>query len=498
MLIAESPLLAAAIVAVIGLAIIPWMLHQPTRTRIGFGVVYLGLYTVALGRAGIQPIHPAPAEFQAEARALVQGLQLLWWFVFARSLIAIGRVFLLYRHKLRERKFATDLLAGVVYLAVAISVTGLVFEVPVTGLLATSGVVAIVLGLALQSTVSDLFAGIALTIERPYRIGDLIGLEGDVQGTVIEISWRATHIMTAAQDDMIVPNSVIAKSRIINYSFPVRVHGVSFSVSLDDRTPPLRGIEILEQALLQCRSVLRTPECQVRASHFGSASIGYSVSFFVDRAEVTAQTKSEVLALIHRHVQWAGVSLGRSRQDVRVHAESDGAIHDRAGAGNILDRIPILSDLSETEREALGALLSRRQFGEGEVVYEQGQTGDSVFVIETGVVSVRRTGASGIEEEIARLGPGDVFGSNAVLTGAPRNATVSALERSTLHEIRQESIAPVLNEHAHLRSALSSMFSQHTSSDPKASADLRLGDGAKRIPWLFEQLARFISSDIDI
>jgi small-conductance mechanosensitive channel/CRP-like cAMP-binding protein len=496
-LITETAFLVAATVAIVGLAIIPWAFRQATWTRIGLGLIYLCLYAFVLGRAGIEPVHPAPAAFQAEARVFVQGLQLLWWFVFARCLIAIGRVFLLYRHKLHERKFATDLLAGLVYLAVAVSVTGLVLQVPVTGLLATSGVVAIVLGLALQSTVSDLFAGIALTLERPYRIGDLIGLEGDVQGTVIEITWRATHIMTSAQDDVVVPNSIISKSRIINYSYPVRVHGVSFEVALDDRTSPPRGIEILEHALLQCRSVRRTPRPQATTSHFGSGSIGYSVFFFVDSVEAAAQAKSEVLALIYRHVRWAGVSLGRWRR-VRSGPHLDVPSHDRDGIVGILERTPFLAELSATEREALGAALIRRQIAEGEIVFEQGQPGDSVFVVEAGVVSARRANGAGIEEEIARLGPGDCFGSNAVVTGAPRNATIRALARSTLHEICQENIAPLLKEHEHLRNSLGSMLARYTSGNAMTSTELPPGNSEKPTLQLFKQLARLFSSDIDV
>lgn len=493
-----SPLLVAVFVAVTGLAIMPWVLRQPTRTRIGIVLVYLGLYTFALVRAGILPVQPAPPAFQAGARILVQGLQLLWWFVFARCLIGIGRVFLLYKHKLHERKFATDLLAGLVYLAVSFAVVGLVFELSLTGLLATSGVVAIVLGLALQSTVGDLFSGIALTLERPYRIGDSIGLEGDVEGTVIEISWRATHIMTWAQDDIVVPNSVIAKSRIINYSFPVRVHGVTFRVSLDDRTPPARAIEILDQALLQCRSVLRVPRPQVSTSHFGPTSIGYSVSFFVERFEAAAQAKSEVLALIHRHAEWAGVALGRRRQDVRSDPQPNGPPHDGAQVKNILDRIPIFAGLSATERETLSAALSRRDFSDGEVVFEQGQPSDSLFLIEAGVVGLSRVNESGATEEIGRRGPGDFIGANALMSGVPRIGTVRALARCTLYEVRKESVALLLKGHPHLRVHMSSMLPQDVLLDRGVSKSPADADGTKAKSWLFEQVARLFNLETGV
>jgi len=462
----DEHLLIAGACAVVGLTVIRWVLRQPTRTRIAFGITYLILYSYALIRAGILPVQPAPNTFQAETRLLVQALQLFWWFIFARCLIALGRAFLLFKHKLHERKFATDLLSGFVYLAVLFAVVRLVFELPVTGLIATSGVVAIVLGLALQSTVSDLFSGIALSLEGAYRIGDSIGLEGDVQGTVIEISWRATHIMTWAQDTVVVPNSVIAKSRIINYTFPVRVHGVKFTISLDDRMPPAQGIEMLEQAIVNCRHTLRSPVPEVRATGIGAASVDYSVCFFVESVDTATRATSDVLDLIYRHAAWSGISLARQRQDVRVIAQAQ----DPEPARAVLDRMPLLAALSVSERETLLAALKRRELRGSETVFEQGQTGDSLFLIESGVVSISHHGLGGATEEINRLGPGQYFGENA-LNGAPRNATVRALTHAIVYEIAGADVATILKAHPELQGELDRAF-----------ADLRRSAAASLMP----------------
>jgi len=493
----ESPLLIAAGVALAGLAVISWLLRQPTRTRVGIGLTYLGVFLFVLVRADIAPIRSPAPTFQVDARILAQGLQLFWWYCFARCLITIGRVFLLYKHKLHERKFATDLLAGCVYLAVGFGAFGVVFDAPVTGLLATSGVVAIVLGLALQSTVSDLFAGIALNLERPYRIGDAISLEGDVEGVVTEISWRATHIMTWAQDDLVVPNSVIAKSRIVNHSFPVRVHGVHLDVSLEDRTPPGRAIEMLEQALLQCRSVLRSPRPQVMTSRLGMTSIGYSISFFVDRYETTSQAKSEVLVLIHRNAAWAGVPLGRSRRDLHVAAPPNGPIPERASATSVLDRVPTFSELPAAEREALSAALIPKSVAAGEAVFEQGQAGDSLFLVEAGVLSVTRARQDGASDEIARLGPSDFFGANSVITGGPRTATVRALTRATLYEIRKVDIAPLLAQHGDLSNHLGPLFPLRAASD-RAAAGPVSRDGTNPISRLLDQIAHLFNTETGV
>jgi small-conductance mechanosensitive channel len=83
-------------------------------------------------------------------------------------------------------------------------------------MLATFGVIAIVLGLALQSTLADVFSRVAVGLERPYKLGDLLWVEGDIEGMVVQVSRKSTQIRTRQNNIAIVPNSVIAKSRLVN------------------------------------------------------------------------------------------------------------------------------------------------------------------------------------------------------------------------------------------------------------------------------------------
>src|SRR5438552_1625240 len=85
-------------------------------------------------------------------------------------------------------------------IVLALGVIAYVFDLPVQGLIATSGAIAIILGLALQSTLSDVFSGLVLSFSRPYRPDDWIKLEGGTEGRVIEMNWRATHILTPQRD----------------------------------------------------------------------------------------------------------------------------------------------------------------------------------------------------------------------------------------------------------------------------------------------------------
>src|SRR5262249_15053299 len=156
--------------------------------------------------------------------------------------------------------------------AAAFAVIAYVFDLPVQGLLATSGVIAIVLGLALQSTLNDVFSGLVLSLSRPYRPGDWINIEGGTEGKVIEMNWSATHVLTTRRDLAIVPNSTIAKSKILNVSFP---SSITVVVQLSSKTPPASGTNILELAVLISRSILAVPRPSVRVVSIDSAQTGY-------------------------------------------------------------------------------------------------------------------------------------------------------------------------------------------------------------------------------
>src|ERR1700675_5097680 len=99
------------------------------------------------------------------------------------------------------------------------------------GLLATSGVLAIVLGLALQNTLADVFAGIAFGIEAPFNVGDRISVADKIEGTVVQMNWRSIRIHTDGDDVAIVPNSVVANSDIVNRSFPTRLRSAFIEFS---------------------------------------------------------------------------------------------------------------------------------------------------------------------------------------------------------------------------------------------------------------------------
>lgn len=127
-------------------------------------------------------------------------LEAIWWLGAAWLAAGFLRAFVVLGRQPRESKMVQDLLAGLIYLAATFAIIAYVYDLPVKGLLATSGALAIIIGLALQSSLGDVFSGIVLNIERPYRVGVWIILDDTLQGKVIETNWRATHIRSCGPE----------------------------------------------------------------------------------------------------------------------------------------------------------------------------------------------------------------------------------------------------------------------------------------------------------
>jgi small-conductance mechanosensitive channel len=148
---------------------------------------------------------------------------------------------------------------GVVYLGTALSILAFVFGVPIGTLVATSGVVAIILGLALQNTLSDVFSGIALSLGRPFVIGDWILLSDGTEGRVVESTWRSTHLLTGANNVVVLPNSFLAKLGLTNISRPDETHLLILVVRVAPTRMPSIILDVMRSVLLSCNSIAKEP-----------------------------------------------------------------------------------------------------------------------------------------------------------------------------------------------------------------------------------------------
>jgi small-conductance mechanosensitive channel len=257
------------------------------------------------------------------ANIVIAVLVIAWWylaaFLAARLIRHVSPRFLFpFDRQPRRRKILSDLVAGLIYLGAVFGVLKFAFHQPIEGLLATSGVVAVVLGLALQSTLADLFSGIAINIEDPFRAGDWISVDGTNEGQVVEINWRATRMRDRNGDTLVIPNSQIAKSRVTNHSLPERAHPSSISIDIEAEQPADEVGKILISAALDAKHVLRAPSPDVTVQAIRSRTASYCVSFYVaDYADIpTAQAES--LKQVLSRVANASLRLARPQTEFIV------------------------------------------------------------------------------------------------------------------------------------------------------------------------------------
>src|SRR5258708_1714814 len=176
--------------------------------------VFFAIDTVLIVALIGSPLNPVYRPQDLPREFWLQILACWWWGLAARELISFLALLTTLRRAAMENKLLFDVIAGTIYVCAALAMMGFVFRWPLQGLLATSGIIAIVLGLPLQSTLNHLFSGISLTIEKPYRPGDEILLQGGVEGEVIQVNWRSPHQTNSAHDLVFILNIAIAHMRV--------------------------------------------------------------------------------------------------------------------------------------------------------------------------------------------------------------------------------------------------------------------------------------------
>src|SRR5580658_6679017 len=192
----DADLALSVVVLLLALVLPRLLLRSPVWLAMGGRLLAFVVLTVLIEEGMGLPLAPRFAPGMARHDLLQRTVEAGWWVLAGRVAVGAARLFVVLENRPRETRILSDLLAGAIYVTTALAVVTVAFSVPLGGLLATSVVIAIVLGLALQSTLSDVFSGIAVGLERPYKPGDLLWAEGGIEGQVLQVNWRSTQIAT--------------------------------------------------------------------------------------------------------------------------------------------------------------------------------------------------------------------------------------------------------------------------------------------------------------
>lgn len=302
-------------------------------------------------------------------------------------------------------------------------------------ILATTAVGAVVIGFALQETLGNLFAGLAIQIEKPFRVGHWVTIGGK-DGIVREITWRATKIRTKAGNLVIVPNSALARDTITNYTEPTPQTRFELELGVDYRVAPNDVKDVILDAIRDEPLIDRTKPVDVLIVGFADSGITYRV-----RVWTTDFSADDVL----RDRLWKAAYYAFQRRDITIpfpvrvnlDAQTSRPIDaERVAAEALFRQVPIFAELSTVQRAELATASRLTPYGRGETIVRQGEAGASMFVLARGEAIVRLDPSG---TEVARFAePGAFFGEMSLLTGEPRTASVVALTDCDLFEIAVE------------------------------------------------------------
>jgi len=265
---------------------------------------------------------------------LSRAFDVLWW-VFPAMLVnvAIDRFVWKPAEASSGRPVPTLLrysVASVVYVLAFFGVVAFVYDYRLTGLLATSGVLAMVVGLAVQLNITNIFAGVALNLERPFRVGDWIMIHGrtpdpehGVIGMVVDINWRTTRLRTADDTEIVIPNGAISEKTITNFMSPGEMSRFELFFSVDQSVPPETVIPVIQGALASVTGAekggpLADPAPTTRIHRATENGVEYVVRYRLVPREVSPhKARHTINEAVIRSLREAGIELAIPRRRIR-------------------------------------------------------------------------------------------------------------------------------------------------------------------------------------
>jgi small-conductance mechanosensitive channel/CRP-like cAMP-binding protein len=347
------------------------------------------------------------------------------------------------------------------------------FGVDLTPFLATSAVLGAVVGLALQDTLGNLFAGISIHTEEPFRVGDWVSM-GDSEGRVEQMSWRAVRLRTWYGDTVTVPNNEAARHAIKNFTAPREPHSRLLFIGVSYRTPPNRVLAVLGDITEQVDLVLKVPAPLFRVVSYGDFAIQYEIRYFVARYDDYRAAEGEINRLIWYHFRRHGIEIPFPIRDVYLHQPAEQPVREESASVRLeraLRGIDLFVPLTDDERRAAAASFSQLHYAAGERIIGEGEPGDSFFVVDRGEVEVSKK-LGGKDRPLARLMSGQFFGEMALLTGETRSATVVAAADVDVFRLDKAGFQKIIAGNPSIAVGISEILAERRDAQSQAAGDI--------------------------
>jgi len=213
-----------------------------------------------------------------------------------------------------------DMTIKILLVGMAAYIFLLIWGINPTAWLASAGVIGIAVGFAARDTLANLFSGISIVADAPYKIGDYIVLDTGERGEVTQMGMRSTRLLTRDDVEVTVPNAVMANAKIVNESggpwvkHRIRVPvGVAYGSDVDE------VCKLLEKTANDNPDVVKMPSPRVRMRAFGTSSLDFELLAWIGHPEQRGLVRHELLKSIYKNLNQQGITIPFPQTDVHLH-----------------------------------------------------------------------------------------------------------------------------------------------------------------------------------
>src|SRR6266496_1527033 len=225
--------------------------------------------------------------------------------------------------------FLREVVGGIIFLVVLLFVLsyGYHAEAQLTGLLAGSGVVAIIVGFAGQNLFAGIIGGISIQINRPYKVGDWLQV-GERFAEVREINWRSTRLCTNDDIYLDIPNNEMVSHQIVNLHYPTEIHAMRIRVGVEYKNPPNLVKDALRLAAQSAKNVLRDPPVRVFLVDFADFAVIYEIKFYMGNHARINETNDSVRTNVWYELKRQGITIPFPIRTLHVQRKAAPPIQD--------------------------------------------------------------------------------------------------------------------------------------------------------------------------
>jgi len=344
------------------------------------------------------------------------------------------------------------------------------FDYDLGALFTTSALFGVIIGLALQDTLGNFFAGISLHADRPFQVGDVIVVtQQKLTGVVESITWRAIKIRTFQNHIVLVSNSLAAREAIeVAPRDNLNARLVFFSTIYTDS--PAKTIHVVRESVRDADNVSDKITPIVRIRGLGDSSIDWEIKYWLDDYARYNDTDALVRQRVWYALRRSGLTFAFPTRT--LHLERNVPVRPITAEDQIADRlsaVDVFSPLSTDELRQLAKATAGHVFAPGETLIRAGDEGSSMFVVHNGRVAVQVSDPGG-PRTVAELTEGNFFGEMALFTGEPRTANVVAIEETEVLEIGHAAMKHIFQTNPSLAESISWTIAERQADLAKGSA----------------------------